>query len=66
MSYNAEETRNKRAEVAMELLRHKALMQIAKGGPCLLDENDINEVLVVAGVPVVVPGEIHHKELEVI
>ena len=64
--YNAEETREKRAEVAMELLRHKALMQIAKGGPCLLDENDINEVLVVAGVPVIVPGEIHQKELEVI
>lgn len=63
--YNAEETKEKRAEVAIELLRHKALMQIGKGGPCLLDENDINEVLVVAGVPVIVPGEIHKKELEV-
>lgn len=63
--YSAAETREKRAEVAMELLRHKALMQIAKGGPCLLDENDINEVLVVAGAPVIIPEENHQKELEV-
>lgn len=64
--YNSEKTKEIRAEVAIELLRHKALIQIGKGGPCLLDENDINEVLVVAGVPVIVPGEINHKELEVI
>lgn len=63
--YSAEETREKRAEVAMELLRHKALMQIAKGGPCLLDENDINEILIVAGLKVIVPDEVNKKELEV-
>ena len=49
---------------ALNLLRHKALMELANGC-CLLNEKDINEVLLVAGLPVIVPDEINKKELEV-
>ena len=63
--YNPQESNEIRGTAALVLLRHKALMQLAHGGLCLLDENDINEVLIVAGLPVVIPGELEKKELEV-
>lgn len=52
---------------ALKLMRYKMLAQIAHGNdaPCLYYE-DVNEVLLVAGLPVIVPAEINKKDLEVI
>lgn len=63
--YNPQEVNEIRAKAALELLRHKALIEIAEGGPCYLNQDDINEVFIVAGLPVIVPGEVDKKELEV-
>ena len=63
--YETPETNVKRA--ALNLMRHKMLMQIASGSnmPCLYYE-DVNEILLVAGLPVIVPSEINKQELNVI
>ena len=50
---------------ALNLLRFKMLTKIGAGS-FYLDEQDVNEVLTVAGLPVIVPGELNKKELEVI
>ena len=52
---------------AIKLGRHKLLVQMASGSryPSLSLE-DFNEMLVVAGLPVIVPEEINAKEVEVI
>lgn len=57
---------NERMTAALELMRFKALIDISEGRRPVLQEQDINEILTVAGMPVVVPGEIGKKELEVI
>lgn len=51
---------------ALKLLRHKMLAQMASSKYPSLDAEDINEVLVVAGLPVIVPEEINSKEVKVI
>ena len=52
---------------ALRDMRHKMLVQIAKGSAYpSLDLEDVNEILVVAGLPVIVPDEIHAKEVDVI
>lgn len=51
---------------ALKLLRHKMLAQMASSKYPSLDAEDINEVLVVAGLPVIVPEEINSKEVNVI
>ena len=50
---------------ALNLLRFKMLTKIGEGS-FYLNEQDVNEVLTVAGLPVIVPGELNKKELEVI
>lgn len=57
---------NERMKAALELLRFKALVDVAGNNAPLLDIKDINEVLVTAGLPVIVPDEVNKKELEVI
>lgn len=55
-----------RMQAAIELLAHKALMQMAENkSTCQLDENDVNEILTVAGAGVIVPESLNAKELEV-
>ncbi len=51
---------------ALKLLRHKMLVKMASNKYPSLDAEDINEVLVVAGLPVIVPEEINFKEVNVI
>ena len=51
---------------ALKLLRHKMLAQMASSKYPSLDAEDINEVLVVAGLPVIIPEEINSKEVKVI
>ena len=52
---------------ALELLTNKALKQMAATkSTCTLDEDDVNEVLLVAGLPVLTPDSLKAKTLEVI
>lgn len=64
--YTDVETKAVKAKTAIDLLRHKALVGIGGGHTYLLDIEDVNECLVVAGVPVIVPDELKAKEVEVI
>lgn len=52
---------------ALNLLRHKMLIQVGKGSPFpMLELEDVNEILIVAGLPVIIPAEINKKQLEVV
>ena len=52
---------------ALNLLRHKMLIQIAKGSHYpSVDVDDVNEIMVVAGLPVIVPEEVTAPELKII
>lgn len=51
---------------ALKLLRHKALVNLAEGRTAMCYIEDINEVLIVAGLPMIVPDEIKAPELDVI
>ena len=61
-----ENSKNERLLAALELMRFKALSDIAGNTVPLLDIKDVNEILLVAGMPVIVPDEVNKKELEVI
>lgn len=51
---------------AMNLLKFKAMRQMAVGkSTCTLDENDVNEILMVAGLPIITPESLKAKTLEV-
>lgn len=53
---------------ALKLLRFKALSEMSKGGSLdewVLSIKDVNEVLTVAGLPVIIPEELNKKEVEV-
>ncbi len=55
-----------RMEAALELLQFKAIRQMCNNNhTCALDENDINEVFEVAGMPMITPQS-RGKSLEVI
>lgn len=56
-----------RNQAALELMRHKMLVEMAsdKKYPSL-NNNDINEILIVAGMPVIVPNEVNIPELDII
>ena len=66
MSYTPQETREHRAIVALELARHIALMKLAEKRTYVMDFEEFNNIMVVAGMPLVVPEEIHKKEIDVI
>ena len=52
---------------ALKLLRHKMLVEMGKGRTFpSLEVEDVNEVLIVAGLPVVTPDELKAPEVEVI
>lgn len=62
--FDANDTQTIRAKAALDLLRLKAGRQMCEGKTtCTLDENDIQEILFVAGIPL---EEKKKKELEVI
>lgn len=58
---------NNTRQAAIRLGRHKLLVQIAKGVKYpSLELEDFNEMLIVAGLPVIMPDEIKAKEVDVI
>lgn len=63
--YNAEETKEMRARIALELARFKIQVRVAEGFQAKLDDNDVNEIFVVAGLPLLEPGELK-KEVDLI
>ena len=56
---------------ALLLLRHKMLVRIGKNANSKydldpeLDINDVNEILIVAGLPVIMPDDVKKKVLNV-
>ena len=65
--YETPETNVKLA--ALKLLRFKAMREMGrdnKYSDYALTIDDVNEILTVAGLPVIVPGELETKELKVI
>ena len=66
MSYTAQETREHRAIVALELARHIALMKVAQNRTYMLDVEEFNNIMVVAGMPLLMPEEVNIKEIDVI
>lgn len=64
--YSAEETKEMRSNIALELARFKARLQMAKGRTPYLDENDLNELFIVAGLPVLTPNELEVPDIDVI
>ncbi len=64
--YETPETNVKMA--ALKLLRFKVLSEMSKGGSLdewVLSIKDVNEILCVAGMPVIMPEELNKKEVEV-
>ena len=53
---------------ALKLLRFKALCEMDSGNrkEYVLRLQDVNEILTVAGLPVIVPGELETKEIDVL
>lgn len=66
MSYSDVETKELRASVALELLRHKVMVDLGRGYSGIMNVMDINECLIVAGLPLIVPGELQAKEVTII
>lgn len=61
------ETKTEYLKASIELLKFKAMRQMCEGKTtCTLDETDVNEILLVAGMPLIVPESFKAKELEVI
>lgn len=54
-----------RAQIALELARFKMEVQVAKGRSPYLDDEDLNEILITAGLPLLQPGELE-KEVDLI
>lgn len=63
-NYETPETNVKSA--ALKLLRHKALVRVSKGSIFLLEIEDVNEILTVAGLPLITPAEVNAPEVDVI
>ena len=66
MSYTQVETKEHRAIVALELARHIALMKVAQNRTYMLDVEEFNNIMVVAGMPLLTPAEVNAKEIDVI
>ena len=61
MSYTAEETKEMRAQIALELARYKMQVEVAQGHSPVLYDDDLNELFVVAGLPLLTPGELDEE-----
>ena len=57
---------NNRTQAALELARFKMKKQMAEGRKPLLDNEDLNEILLVAGVPLLTPNELDEPDIDVI
>ena len=63
--YTPQETKELRSTIALELARFKMQMRVACGEAPSLNDTDLNELFVVAGLPLLDPGELD-DELKVI
>ena len=61
MSYTAEETKEMRCRVALELARYKMQVEVAQGRSPVLYDDDLNEIFVVAGLPLLTKGELDEE-----
>lgn len=59
--YSAEETKELRSTIALELARFKMQVEVAQGRSPVLYDNDLNEIFVVAGLPLLTPGELDEE-----
>ena len=69
MSYSPTEQNEIRGRAALELLRYKMLKAIEKNKSNYATElkvEELNDILLVGGLPVVVPDEVKVKEVDVI
>ena len=67
MSYSNTDYKAIRDEAALDLLRHKALISVSQGYCArVLAIEDVNEILAVAGRPVIIPDEVNAHEVNVI
>lgn len=58
---------NNRTQAALELARFKMKKQMAEGRRCpCLDDEDLNEIFLVAGVPLLTPNELDEPDIDVI
>ena len=61
MSYTAEETKEMRCSIALELARFKMQVRVAQGYSPILNDEDLNELFTVAGLPLLTPGELDEE-----
>lgn len=61
MSYTAEETKEMRAQIALDLARYKMQVEVAQGRSPVLYDEDLNEIFVVAGLPLLTKGELDEE-----
>lgn len=66
MSYTPQEQSEIRCRAALDLLAHKMIKRMKKNENYGLDYEEVNEVFMVAGLPLLVPEQIQNKELKVI
>lgn len=59
--YNAQETKELRSTIALELARFKMQVRVAQGHSAMLYDEDLNELFVVAGLPLLGPGELEQE-----
>lgn len=59
--YSAEETKELRSTIALELARFKMQVRVAEGKSPILYDTDLNELFVVAGLPLLTPGELDEE-----
>ena len=60
--YNAQETKEMRSTIALELARHKIQVRMANGYRYpSLDNEDLNELFVVAGLPTLEVGDLEQE-----
>ena len=63
--YSQTETKEMRSAIALELARHMMMVKVASGRHPYLDDEELNELFVVAGLPLLEPGELE-QEVELI
>lgn len=59
--YNAQETKEMRCSIALELARFKMQVRVAEGNVPKLNDGDLNEIFVVAGLPLLTKGELDEE-----
>ena len=59
--YSQTETKEMRSAIALELARHMMMVKVARGCHPYLDDDELNELFVVAGLPLLEPGELEEE-----